>query len=604
VNALRERIGARFFLVLSLLLVGMLAIAGAGLVGLVKMRGEVSSIYDHDRDTRIIADLGDTLDNVDEVALQLALTADPASTRTLEKGLRDHLAPRVDADLAAAGPALADLSLEQRAPLERVARGWADFKDLWGTQGLVPSSADLAARGQISAKLAAVFTPLKASFNELNATESTESQASRQNAERAYLRIAFITLLIVVTAVTLGVAAVAWLIRSVLGRILTYSEFASKVSAGELGGELNPKGHDELDHLGGVLDDIVNTARLDRNYGQTQQEFADSMQLAENEQEVHRLLKRHLERSIPGSSVTVLNRNNSADRLEAMTAVPADSPLTGSLPGARPRSCQAVRSANVHRETRGQDALMQCDVCGGCGPLTTCVPLLVGGEVIGSVLAVHNRALESQEDRRMRESVTQGAPVLANLRNLAIAELRASTDPLTGLPNRRAMAEAVKRMVAHASRVVAPLSLLLLDLDHFKQINDKYGHARGDQVLASVGATLRSMMRESDFTGRFGGEEFIVLLPATGFEGALTLAEKIRAAVAQIVIPTVERPISTSIGIAVFPDHGRDSETLERSADRALYLAKKNGRNRVEVASEEARLDEAAGAVPSDAPLG
>src|SRR5438309_12039118 len=105
----------------------MLAIAGAGLVGLVKMRGEVSSIYDHEPNpSRLPSTLG---------------------------------AGRVDADLAAAGPALADLRLEQRAPLERVARGWADFKDLWGTQGLVPSSADLAARGQISAKLAAVFTP-------------------------------------------------------------------------------------------------------------------------------------------------------------------------------------------------------------------------------------------------------------------------------------------------------------------------------------------------------------------------------------------------------------------------------------------------------------
>ncbi|HMC08612.1 MAG TPA: diguanylate cyclase [Actinomycetota bacterium] len=100
---------------------------------------------------------------------------------------------------------------------------------------------------------------------------------------------------------------------------------------------------------------------------------------------------------------------------------------------------------------------------------------------------MHNGVLESQEERRMRESFTQGAPVLANLRNLAIAELRAATDALTGLPNRRAMAKAVKRMVAHASRVVAPLSLLLLDLDHFKQINDTYGHSRGDQVLASVG---------------------------------------------------------------------------------------------------------------------
>src|SRR5439155_7180869 len=101
--------------------------------------------------------------------------------------------------------------------------------------------------------------------------------------------------------------------------------------------------------------------------------------------------------------------------------------------------------------------------------------------------------------------------------------------------------------------------------------------------------TLRSIMRESDFAGRFGGEEFIVLLPATGLEGALTLAEKMRAAIAQILIPTVERQISTSIGVAMFPEHGRDSETLERSADRALYLAKKNGRNRVEIASEGSR---------------
>src|SRR5207248_8465689 len=122
-------------------------------------------------------------------------------------------------------------------------------------------------------------------------------------------------------------------------------------------------------------------------------------------------------------------------------------------------------------------------------------------------------------------------------------------------------------------------------------------------MLASVGATLRSIMRESDFAGPFGGEEFIVLLPATGLEGAMTLAEKIRAAIAQIVVPTVERQISTSIGIAVFPEHGRDSETLERSVDRALYLAKKNGRNRMEIASEKARPDEAAGAVPNDAPL-
>src|SRR5207253_1524871 len=112
----------------------------------------------------------------------------------------------------------------------------------------------------------------------------------------------------------------------VLGGLPPYAGSASKVSPGELAGQLNPKGRDELHPLGSALDDTVDRTRHDRHYGQTQQEFTDSMQLAENEQEVHSLLKRHLERSIPGSSVTVFNRNNSADRLQAMTEVPEGSP--------------------------------------------------------------------------------------------------------------------------------------------------------------------------------------------------------------------------------------------------------------------------------------
>jgi diguanylate cyclase (GGDEF)-like protein len=127
------------------------------------------------------------------------------------------------------------------------------------------------------------------------------------------------------------------------------------------------------------------------------------------------------------------------------------------------------------------------------------------------------------------------------------------------------------------------LAAALLDLDHFKRINDLYGHSRGDEVLAAVAAVLRSSVRESDFVGRHGGEEFILLLPDTGRDQAAVVAEKVRAAVANLGLSEVDEPVTTSIGVAAFPDDAADADTLVRAADRALYAAKGNGRNRVEL---------------------
>jgi diguanylate cyclase (GGDEF)-like protein len=189
----------------------------------------------------------------------------------------------------------------------------------------------------------------------------------------------------------------------------------------------------------------------------------------------------------------------------------------------------------------------------------------------------------------VRDSVSQAAPVLANLRDLALAEFRASTDALTALPNQRAVKHTVKRMAAQTSRTLAPLSAIMLDLDHFKQINDSYGHGRGDDVLAAVGAVLSETIRTSDFVGRNGGEEFIVLLPDTDTDAALAVAEKIRAAIADLSVFGVDRAITASLGIATIPRHAGDGDQLVRSADRALYLAKTNGRNRVETATASSR---------------
>jgi diguanylate cyclase (GGDEF)-like protein len=328
-----------------------------------------------------------------------------------------------------------------------------------------------------------------------------------------------------------------------------------------------------------------------RRYETTQAEFAETLQIAQDETEANGLLKVHLERSIPGSTALVLNRNNSAARLEPATPLPDDSPLKEPLKAAVPRSCFAVRLGGVHHRTRDAVPLMTCAVCGQLPGASTCSPLLVSGEVIGSVLVEHPDQPDDERDRRMQESVRLAAPVLANLRNLAIAEQRAATDSLTGLPNKRSLDDTYRRMVAQASRTASPLAVMIMDLDHFKQINDTYGHGHGDDVLAAIAATMTDTLRASDFVGRYGGEEFLILLPATDLEGGLRAAEKLRRAIATLEVPGVHRDLTASFGLAVLPDHALDGEQLVRLADRALYAAKRAGRNRVAVAEPTPRED-------------
>jgi diguanylate cyclase (GGDEF)-like protein len=361
-----------------------------------------------------------------------------------------------------------------------------------------------------------------------------------------------------------------------------YSDFAASVASGEATGAVTVSGRDELTELGRTLNEMVERQLSQHTEEAAQAEFAETMQLTESEDEAHRLLKRQLERSIPGGEIVVLNRNNSADRLQATTPVPAGSPLSSRLSAAKPRSCLAVRFARTHSEALSGDPLLGCEVCGKTAEQVTCEPLLVSGEVIGSVLTAHAVALTDPQSRSIKDSVAQAAPVLANLRNLAIAELRAATDALTGLPNNRAVQDTLKRMVAHAARSETPLGTILLDLDRFKRINDTFGHGRGDDVLAAIGTVLQAHIRASDFVGRYGGEEFIVLLPDTDRDGALISAEKLREAITKITIPGVELPITASLGVAMLPQDAADAATLIRRADRALYTAKNNGRNRVE----------------------
>lgn len=163
----------------------------------------------------------------------------------------------------------------------------------------------------------------------------------------------------------------------------------------------------------------------------------------------------------------------------------------------------------------------------------------------------------------------------------------ARTDPLTGMPNRRALMEELQAAIARLNRYGHRFSLVLMDLDHFKQINDEYGHGVGDDILCQMRERVQSVLRSSDRLARLGGEEFAILLPETDVEGAGETAERIRRSLAEskMVTPSGERiGLTVSIGVTTSGDRSVTADRLLREADDAMYRAKHAGRNRVFVA--------------------
>jgi diguanylate cyclase (GGDEF)-like protein len=169
-------------------------------------------------------------------------------------------------------------------------------------------------------------------------------------------------------------------------------------------------------------------------------------------------------------------------------------------------------------------------------------------------------------------------------RNARDAAVRLSTvDPLTGLFNRTFFFAAVDREISRSLRTDRGFCLLMMDLDELKTINDRYGHYFGDQVIRGVGEVIRSGVRKIDTAARYGGDEFVVLLPETDPTGAWVLAEKVRIGVTEleITVAGTEIPASISVGVVNFPDDGQTADALMISADQAMYASKRAGKNRV-----------------------
>jgi diguanylate cyclase (GGDEF)-like protein len=308
---------------------------------------------------------------------------------------------------------------------------------------------------------------------------------------------------------------------------------------------------------------------------------------------------------VPGASGSICLMNPSANRLTVASSWGDDALEIGAVLGGAPAGCPAVRRSATHIVRGDGDPLaVRCAILPDDGSHQVCIPMLALGRVIG-VLHLSSPATTRFDP----EGVTLATRVaeqlglaLANARLTETLERLAMTDPLTGLENARSFDADFEVALRAAEASGRQLGVVFLDLDHFKQFNDSYGHPAGDMALRSLGRIVTATIRDGDKVARYGGEEFVVAVLDADLQQVASVAEKIRLAVEQMVValgPGRFARVTASLGMASSASHGFDASTLLRTADAALYAAKAAGRNRVEIAGSST----AATPVPGPGPV-
>jgi diguanylate cyclase (GGDEF)-like protein/PAS domain S-box-containing protein len=296
---------------------------------------------------------------------------------------------------------------------------------------------------------------------------------------------------------------------------------------------------------------------------------------------------------LPGTSGALCLFVDAAGQLEPMAAWGASSTSDASF---SPQDCWALRRGRPHLVSNDGDAGLFCaHVPQPAGVPYLCVPMLALGEPLG-VLHVHVRpaagegsaapALDAVQ-RRVEAIAEAAALALANLRLRDRLQRQSIRDQVTGLFNRWYLEESLDRELVRSCRTKRSLGLILLDLDGFKAVNDTLGHGAGDELLRALGELFRTRLRASDFACRYGGDEFLLILPETTLKDAVARAEDIRNAVRAAKIRHRGKligPVGVSCGVVASPEHGSSVAELLKAADTALYRAKTTGRDRVRTA--------------------
>jgi len=283
---------------------------------------------------------------------------------------------------------------------------------------------------------------------------------------------------------------------------------------------------------------------------------------------------------VSGSVYTI---NNSKTTIE-MRASFGDKGMT--LDYFSPDECWAMRRSQTHHVDKNHRNMICHHFIGEPPAEYICVPLAAQGNPVG--LFVLSSPVEGRLGTLQRKlAILMGEQVALAVANLQLKDAlknQSIRDPLTNLFNRRYLEEVMEKETARSQRGNYTLSVLMLDIDHFKQFNDKFGHEAGDRVLWEVGSLLNKQVRKSDIACRYGGEELIVLLPDTNLNEAKEIAEKIRIAIKDLKLTHLNAAlgmITVSIGVSSFPIDGQSGIEVQRQADIALYNAKSLDRDRV-----------------------
>ena len=256
-----------------------------------------------------------------------------------------------------------------------------------------------------------------------------------------------------------------------------------------------------------------------------------------------------------------------------------------------PTDCWGLSYGSTHPRSANQAGPPCSHISEPLPAISYCLPMQVQGVPLG-VLHVRSQQKENLGDAKLQLAYTvveQTGMALSNLNLRAALREQSIRDPLTGLYNRRYMEEALNQHLSRVTRHLHPLGVIMIDIDHFKGFNDLYGHRAGDGLLREIGKFLQSHIRAEDVACRYGGEEFLLILPETLPETALGRAEQLRQEVRALRVENVGQShaeITLSLGVAIYPVHGHTVETLLRAVDSALYRAKQQGRDRVIVAEK------------------
>lgn len=338
------------------------------------------------------------------------------------------------------------------------------------------------------------------------------------------------------------------------------------------------------------LQDSLAELRLHGDAARSIALLGELLQTCRNRDEALAITTRHLAQLMPHLAGTVGLFNKAHNEIEVRKML-GDS--DGFAAEFAPDHCWALRRGRTHHFAAGGSE-PKCEHLPDKVRDAYCFPLVAQGETLG-VLTVgcpHTDSLSDIERQTTQTIAEQLSLALANLHLQETLRHQSLHDPLTGLFNRRYMEDALARETARARRHKQPLSIVMLDIDHFKRFNDAHGHEGGDALLAAFGHLVADHSRGEDIACRYGGEEFALILPGASAEIAAERAEELRAAVKHLQLESrgvLLGPVSLSAGVASFPQHGAQGGRVMAVADAALYRAKQAGRDRVEIAADPAR---------------